>query len=99
MIQLDSLGIEPLKDRYPHEISGGEIQRAAIARSLLNSPKILLADEPSGNLDSANSELIVKLLRSLVDERGVTLLVVTHDLDIVKSADYIHRLEGGIIRA
>ncbi len=92
-----------LSDRLrhkPNQLSGGERQRVAIARALVNDPKILLADEPTGNLDSKTGEQIMELLTRLNKERGITLLLVTHDL---KTADYADRmlrmLDGQIAEA
>lgn len=96
--EMQQLDIGELHNRYPHEVSGGEIQRAAIARALINTPKLLLADEPTGNLDSANTEHILSLLRSIVTTRQTTLIVVTHDNEVVRMADKVYRLvEGRIV--
>ena len=78
------LGIEDLKKKMPHELSGGEQQRVALARALVNRPDILLADEPTGNLDPKTSEEIMKLLEQ-INERGTTVLVVTHNKEIVNA--------------
>jgi cell division transport system ATP-binding protein len=76
------VGLEDKKDRYPNEVSGGEKQRAAIARALVHQPKILLADEPTGNLDAINaSEIIDLLLR--INKFGTTIILVTHNKEIV----------------
>lgn len=91
------LGIYDLKDRYPYEISGGQRQRAAIARALANKPKIIFADEPTGNLDSQNSENIFKLLRRISKKNKVTIIVATHDLAQAQNADTIYRMNDGHI--
>ena len=81
----------------PNEMSGGQIQRVAIARSLINQPAVLLADEPTGNLDSAISQQIIDLLKSLNDA-GQTIVMVTHEPDIAENAGRtIHFLDGQII--
>jgi ABC-type lipoprotein export system ATPase subunit len=84
-------------DHYPKELSGGQTQRAAIARALLNNPKILLADEPTGNLDSANSQEIIDLFHRIRDERNMTVVVVTHNPEIAAGADREIKLSDGVI--
>lgn len=83
---------------YPRELSGGQMQRAAIARALQNDPEILLADEPTGNLDHANATAIFELFKQIRDERGTTVVVVTHDLALANMADKaIHMSDGGLV--
>ena len=91
------LKIEDYLDRYPSQLSGGQQQRIAIARALINQPRIILADEPTGNLDSENSRRVIDLLKQTTNEYGMTLLMVTHDADIAKQADHcIHLVDGRI---
>ena len=80
---LESVHLENYNTKMPHELSGGEKQRAAIARSLLNSPKVILADEPTGSLDPKKSEKIVELLKE-INEKGTTVVIATHDYEIIK---------------
>ncbi|NHI92697.1 MAG: ABC transporter ATP-binding protein [Candidatus Lokiarchaeota archaeon] len=83
------------KDHLPKELSGGEQQRVAIARALINNPKVLFADEPTGNLDTQTGDDIVKLLKRLNKEEGVTVIVVTHDNTLMKYADRTLRITDG----
>ena len=80
---LESVHLENYNTKMPHELSGGEKQRAAIARSLLNKPKVILADEPTGSLDPKKSEKIVELLKE-INEKGTTVVIATHDYEIIK---------------
>jgi putative ABC transport system ATP-binding protein len=82
-------------ERYPHELSGGEMQRAAIARAIASEPALLLADEPTGNLDSDTGTAILDLLRRLTRERGLALLLATHDETALRHADRVLRLRDG----
>ncbi len=86
------------KNFYPYELSGGEKQRAAICRALINDPKVILADEPTGNLDSFNTELILNLLIQIKAELKKTIILVTHDKDICKYADRVMEMETGRIK-
>lgn len=90
-------GIEHIKNKYPAEISGGEKQRTAVARSLINDPYVILADEPTGNLDTRNSCEIMQLLRDSNREFGQTMIVITHDEEIALAADRIIAVEDGRI--
>ena len=83
---LSMVGLAAKYKSYPRQLSGGEQQRVAIARALINQPKILLADEPTGNLDSNNAWEIMKLLEE-INERGTTVVVVTHNMEIVRVMD------------
>ena len=80
---LESVHLNEFNNKMPHELSGGEKQRAAIARSLLNNPKVILADEPTGSLDPKKSEKIIELLKE-INEKGTTILIATHDYEIIK---------------
>jgi cell division transport system ATP-binding protein len=80
---LDSVHLSGVKDKMPYELSGGEQQRAAIARALLNHPELILADEPTGNLDPEKSEKIIELLKE-INAKGTTILIATHDYSIIK---------------
>ena len=93
---LMQLGIGNRAGHLPSELSGGEMQRVAIARALINSPKILLADEPTGNLDSTRADEIKEILRSLA-AGGITVRMVTHNLDLARAADRIIEIKDGRI--
>ncbi len=94
---LDTVGLGDRVRHKPSELSGGERQRVGIARALVNNPKILLADEPTGNLDSKARELIMELLTRLNKERGLTLVLVTHDLESARSAQRMLHMRDGEI--
>lgn len=89
-------GIEAIKDKYPDEISGGQRQRTAIVRALVNSPKIIFADEPTGNLDSHNSQNIYELFKTL-SKSGTTIIIATHDRKVSEYADKIIEVKDGKI--
>ncbi|MFP4520574.1 MAG: ABC transporter ATP-binding protein [Fibrobacterota bacterium] len=93
---LDKVGLKNRLNHLPSELSGGEMQRVAIARSVINDPKILLADEPTGNLDSGNAEIIMELFDSL-NKEGITIVMVTHNLDLVKHFKKVVHIEDGKI--
>ena len=92
---LKSVGLAERMRFLPTQLSGGEKQRVSIARALANSPKIILADEPTGNLDSKTGQDIIKLLKQINKQLGVTIIVITHDLDIARAADRIIKLRDG----
>lgn len=94
---LQRTGLAERAKHFPRELSGGQVQRAAIARALMNSPRIILADEPTGNLDSVNSESIISLFRNICDTLGTTIVVVTHDANIARQADRTLELKDGAI--
>lgn len=97
---LGDVGLEDKADIMPNKLSGGERQRVAIARALANNPSIILADEPTGSLDSKTSSKILKQLIDLHEDKNVTLIIVTHDMDVAKLADrVIEVLDGEIISA
>jgi ABC-type lipoprotein export system ATPase subunit/ABC-type lipoprotein release transport system permease subunit len=96
---LEQMGLAGRLDHFPAELSGGEQQRTAVARALVHRPDLILADEPTGNLDSVTGQSIMKLLRELNEEQGITLVVVTHDQDVAEYADRIVRLRDGQIVA
>jgi lipoprotein-releasing system ATP-binding protein len=92
---LEQVGLGHRLKHRPRELSGGEMQRAAIARALINHPRVLLADEPTGNLDAATGGDIVRLLRDLNRQDGLTIIMVTHNLDIAAGTDRVVRLVAG----
>src|SRR5438552_5779999 len=92
---LERVGLSHRLKHRPRELSGGEMQRAAIARALINRPRVLLADEPTGNLDADTGAQIVQLLRDLNRQNGLTIIMVTHNLDLVAGTDRIVRLVDG----
>jgi putative ABC transport system ATP-binding protein len=94
---LDKVGLSARADHYPVQLSGGEQQRISLARAFSNTPAILFADEPTGNLDGETSEKVIKLLFDLNKEAGTTLVIVTHDMDLAGRADRIIRLKSGVI--
>lgn len=93
---LESVGItEEQMNRFPSKLSGGEQQRVAIARSLASNARILLADEPTGNLDAANTQNIMEILCSLAHDKGYCVIIVTHDLEVAETADVVFRMKDG----
>ena len=93
---LKILRIENLSNKYPNEISGGQRQRVAIARALINKPKVIIADEPTGNLDSKNSLNVFEILKKLSQEQ-VTIIVATHDKNLAQIANKIYEVKDGKI--
>ncbi len=97
MTALNKTGIADLADRYPDQLSGGQQQRVAIARALANDPKVILADEPTGNLDSTTGREIVAILRSLAEKQGKVVVVVTHDGMVASQAHRLLQMMDGRI--
>ncbi len=93
---LEKVGLEHRKNHFPNELSGGEMQRVAIARALANNPEVILADEPTGNLDSKTGKEIMKIFTDL-NKKGKTIIFVTHDLDLTKYATKVLKLRDGKI--
>jgi lipoprotein-releasing system ATP-binding protein len=95
---LQRVGLGERLQHRPYQLSGGERQRAAVARALITRPKIILADEPTGNLDGSNAAALFELMLELNRERGTSLIVVTHDLRLAQRMDRIVEIEGGVLR-
>ena len=96
---LESVGVTEDKfNRYPSNLSGGEQQRVAIARALSTGAKVILADEPTGNLDKANGELVISILKSLAHNHGYCVIVVTHNMDVAEASDVVYRMSDGAMR-
>jgi len=96
---LTQVGLAERMRHYPNQLSGGEQQRVAIARALMNRPRILFADEPTGNLDRANSEMVIALLLALQRQHGFTLVLVTHDMELAQCGAVRLRLADGILHS
>jgi putative ABC transport system ATP-binding protein len=97
MAALTAVGLESRADHHSNQLSGGQQQRVAIARALLNSPSILLADEPTGNLDSKTSVEVMEIFQSLQRERGITIVLITHEMDVAKYGSRIVAFKDGNI--
>lgn len=97
MEQLAAVGLESMATRMTHQLSGGQMQRVAIARALVHGPRLLLADEPTGNLDTATGNSILELLRNICSERGVTIVMATHSSEAAAIADLVVRMRDGRI--
>ncbi len=94
---IDRVGLGGRKHHHPNQLSGGERQRIAVARAFINDPKVILADEPTGNLDERNTELVMAMLVELVREHGKTLVLVTHDMHLAQRGDDIYQLREGVL--
>jgi lipoprotein-releasing system ATP-binding protein len=98
MVLLERLGLKGKENRKPYEISGGEMQRTAIARALINQPKVLLADEPTGNLDSTNTQKVMDIFKE-INKSQTTIVMVTHEIDLARQTRRIVELrDGSVIR-
>uniref|UniRef100_A0A7C5SYR5 ABC transporter ATP-binding protein n=1 Tax=Thermocrinis ruber TaxID=75906 RepID=A0A7C5SYR5_9AQUI len=98
MLLLERLGLKGKENRKPYEISGGEMQRTAIARALINQPKVLLADEPTGNLDSTNTQKVMDIFKE-INKSQTTIVMVTHEIDLARQTKRIVELrDGSVIR-
>ena len=96
---LKTLGLKERENHLPNELSGGQQQRTSIGRALINRPAVILADEPTGNLDSKNSKEVLELLKLSVKKYNQTLIMITHDLNIALEADSVITIEDGIIKS
>jgi putative ABC transport system ATP-binding protein len=92
---LDAVGVSDQRDKYPDQLSGGQKQRLAVARALVTSPQLVLADEPTANLDQANASLVMSTMRRMRDTFGTTFVFSTHDPCVVSQAEVVFRLEDG----
>ena len=90
-------GLGDRVNHYPSQLSGGEKQRVAVVRSLINNPKLLLCDEPTGNLDSQSGEGIISLIRKINSQNKMTVVLVTHNMDLARSADKVYHLKDGLL--
>ncbi len=98
MSYLEKVGLQDRKDSYPDRLSGGEQQRVAIARALVHEPLLILADEPTGNLDFRTGQAVMEIYLELIREQNTTMLIVTHDMDFVDQADRLLEMRDGKIR-
>jgi ABC-type lipoprotein export system ATPase subunit len=95
---LEKVGLSHRANHLPRQLSGGEQQRVAVARALANDPKLIFADEPTGKLDKANSQMVIEILESLSKENGMSVVMITHDENIAKRFSRVIRLENGVVK-
>jgi len=98
-VMLEKVGLGARVDHYPDQLSGGEQQRTALARAFVIDPVLLLADEPTGNLDGGSGKAVIDLMFGLTADRGATLLLITHDLDLARRCDRVVRVADGLIES
>jgi putative ABC transport system ATP-binding protein len=98
MALLEAVGMSDQADKRPDQISGGQKQRVAVARALVTNPKLVLADEPTANLDRETAFMVIRLMKQMRDQLGITFVFSTHDPRIVEVAEVIHRLEDGLLK-
>lgn len=96
---LELFGLEDRREHRPSQLSGGEQQRVSMARALMNRPSIILADEPTGNLDEKNTDIILKLLFDLRELEGISIVLITHEKEIAKRCDTLYLLQNGVIQS
>jgi len=94
---LDEVGLEGMYDRRPHELSGGQQQRVAVARAIVSEPAVVLADEPTANLDSKTAEELIETMKRLNEERGITFIFATHDPLVMEHAKRVVRMKDGVV--
>jgi ABC-type lipoprotein export system ATPase subunit len=95
---LNYIGLSDMKDSYPAQLSGGEVRRVAIARALITSPSVILADEPTSNLDSENATKIIHMLKK-INEEGTTVMVSTHDMEFLSYSNKIYQMTKGVVES
>ncbi len=94
---IERVGLADRREHHPQQLSGGERQRAAVARAFMNDPSMILADEPTGNLDEHNTEIVMQMLTEIVQEKEKTLVLVTHDMDLAATGEEIYKLSEGVL--
>lgn len=95
---IERVGLSERSGHFPQQLSGGERQRVAIARAFMNNPRIVLADEPTGNLDEENTTIVMEMLMEIIGEKGKTLVLVTHDQELAKTGETVYKLKEGVLQ-